>query len=415
MARLTKKFLDSLEPDPDKELWFWDDRLTGYGFRLKRSGAGAYLIQYRLGGRTRRHTFARFRTVTPDEALVEARRLLAEVKSGAGHITRDRQEVTVGALCDQYLAACASGLVLTKRKVPKRQSTISADVGRIRLLMPLIGHARARDLSRGQVQHAVEAIAVDRVMDASGTKVMRGGRGASARAVELFSGIWSWAQRRELVSDGISPFRGIELYRGAPRDRTLSPVELARLGVVLRAAAEGGSAGAREAADLITLLVMTGLRRNEGAKLRFSEVDWGGHCLRLETSKTGKSVRPIGKAPLRLLENLAAARDGEEQVFRSAPSYLKIMVARLFDQAGLQDARSHDLRRSYASVAADIGFSDGVIGELLGHSRKGVTAQHYIRRVDSTLVAAADRISDAITAMLDGESGDVLSFTRIIR
>jgi len=29
MARLTKKFLDGLDPDPDKDLFFWDDRLKG--------------------------------------------------------------------------------------------------------------------------------------------------------------------------------------------------------------------------------------------------------------------------------------------------------------------------------------------------------------------------------------------------
>jgi Arm DNA-binding domain len=167
MARLTKKFLDSLEPDPDKELWFWDDRLTGYGFRLKRSGAGAYLIQYRLGGRTKRHTFARFRSMTPDEALTAARRLLGAAKSGNADITRDRREITVGQLCDQYLAACQAQLVMTARKQPKRPSTVSADAGRIRLIVPLLGSIRARDLSRGQVQRAAEAIAVGRTVAAS--------------------------------------------------------------------------------------------------------------------------------------------------------------------------------------------------------------------------------------------------------
>ena len=61
---------------------------------------------------------------------------------------------------------------------------------------------------------------------------------------------------------------------------------------------------------------------------------------------------------------------------------LKKAIAELFDEAGLKDARSHDLRRTFASMAADEGYSDATVGELLGHSRRGVTARHYIRRPD---------------------------------
>ena len=50
---------------------------------------------------------------------------------------------------------------------------------------------------------------------------------------------------------------------------------------------------------------------------------------------------------------------------------LKKSIAALFDAAGLFDARSHDLRRTYGSIAANLGYSDATIGELLGHARRG--------------------------------------------
>jgi len=78
--------------------------------------------------------------------------------------------------------------------------------------------------------------------------------------------------------------------------------------------------------------------------------------------------------------------------------------APLFDAAGLAGVRSHDLRRTFASVAADQGYSDATIGELLGHARRGVTARHYIRRPDAALVAAADRVSALVVAALDQNS-----------
>jgi integrase len=72
----------------------------------------------------------------------------------------------------------------------------------------------------------------------------------------------------------------------------------------------------------------------------------------------------------------------------------------LFDAAGLSDARSHDLRRTFGSIAADEGYSDATIAELLGHARRGVTHRHYIRRPDAALIAAADRVSARIVAAL---------------
>jgi integrase len=81
---------------------------------------------------------------------------------------------------------------------------------------------------------------------------------------------------------------------------------------------------------------------------------------------------------------------------------LKASLAALFDEAGLKDARSHDLRRTFGSLAADEGYGDATITELLGHSRRGVTQRHYIRRPDAALVAAADRVSARIATALKG-------------
>src|SRR5204862_4379714 len=88
---------------------------------------------------------------------------------------------------------------------------------------------------------------------------------------------------------------------------------------------------------------------------------------------------------------------------------LKSSIAALFDGAGIKDARSHDLRRTFGSVAADEGYSDATVGELLGHSRRGVTQRHYIRRPDSALIAAAERVSERIDAGLAGCYAEVMA------
>jgi integrase len=77
-------------------------------------------------------------------------------------------------------------------------------------------------------------------------------------------------------------------------------------------------------------------------------------------------------------------------------------IAAIFDSAGLSGARSHDLRRTFASTAADLGFGETTIAELLGHARRGVTEKFYIRRSDPILISAADRVSDFLNSALGG-------------
>jgi integrase len=77
-------------------------------------------------------------------------------------------------------------------------------------------------------------------------------------------------------------------------------------------------------------------------------------------------------------------------------AYLNKRLAAIFDEAGLSDARAQTLRRTFASVAANEGYSEATIGELLGHARRGVTTRHYIRRPDAALLSAADITSKVI-------------------
>lgn len=127
---------------------------------------------------------------------------------------------------------------------------------------------------------------------------------------------------------------------------------------------------------------------------KWSEVD--DACLRLEATKTGRSTRPIGRAASELLASLP--RRGE-LVFNPAPT--KKQIAALFDCAGLRDARSHSLRRTYASAAAGLGYGDATIAELLGHARRGVTERHYIRRPDAMLIEAASKTADMLDRALN--------------
>jgi integrase len=74
--------------------------------------------------------------------------------------------------------------------------------------------------------------------------------------------------------------------------------------------------------------------------------------------------------------------------------------ARIIKLARLStDVSPHVLRHSFASVAADLGYSDLTIAALLGHKTRTITSR-YARTADPVLLAAADAISNRIRELM---------------
>ncbi|MBS5905018.1 MAG: tyrosine-type recombinase/integrase, partial [Acetobacteraceae bacterium] len=81
------------------------------------------------------------------------------------------------------------------------------------------------------------------------------------------------------------------------------------------------------------------------------------------------------------------AKGGEEATMTGFPKAL----ARIVKAGNLpEDITAHVLRHSFASLAADLGYSDSTIGELIGHRNGAGITRRYIHRSDAVLLAAAD-------------------------
>ncbi len=416
-AKITKRAVDALSPKPCEDLFVWDTELRRYGLRMKPSGAASYLILYRpASGRQRMLTFARVGTVTPEEARTKARKLLSEVDDGGDPAQRREEEggaLTVAEICERYLEAARAGLVVTNKRRAKSASTLAVDEGRVaRHIVPLIGKHVANSLAgrTDLIQRFYDDVAAGKTATkiktrARGVARVTGGPPAAKRAVGLFGGIWTWASKRGLVT-GPNPARGVEMQADETSERVLSAPELAALGAALREQEPIRPA----AAAALRLIALTGLRADEACSLRWREVDAASQCLRLEVTKTGRSMRPIGRAAIEHLQALPRLHD--EFLFPNREGTgradLKKSIAELFDGAALSDARAQTLRRTFASTAADEGYGDATIAELLGHARRGVTQRSYIRRPDAALVAAADRVAERVAAALDGRKAEVI-------
>lgn len=416
MTRLSKRIVDQAGADK-ADYFIWDDELPGFGLRIFTSGRRSYVVQYRAKGRTRRFTIGPHGVWTPETARREARILLGRIALGenpAEERELDHKAITVKELCERYLEDARAGLILGKKRRPKKESTIYTDEGRIkRHITPLLGTRRVKDLTSADITRFMRDVAAGRTKMTEKTRkrgraIVRGGIGTGTRTLGLLGAILTYARENGIIEH--NPAHGIRKAADQKRDRRLSEAEYRLLGRLLRDADQDDQLST--AAAMIRALALTGCRRGEIINLDWREVDVANSCLRLLDSKEGASVRPIGLPVVNLLESRqsdAIAGSVFEGTVEGKPligfpkHWLKILAA-----TPLAGITPHVLRHGFASMANDLGFTESTIAALLGHAQGTITSR-YIHSVDTALIMAADTVAAYIQGLLEGEQ-----FTRTI-
>lgn len=137
----------------------------------------------------------------------------------------------------------------------------------------------------------------------------------------------------------------------------------------------------------------------------------------LAETKTGRSVRPLSRAACDILT--AAPRPAGGRVFPATrgdgvmAGYRSFWL-RLARLGGLpHDVTPHTLRHSFASLAADLGYSEPTIAALIGHKGQSLTSR-YVHSADAVLLAAADAVADETARLMGDEkpSGVVVELPR---
>jgi len=388
-VKLTKRAVEKHQPG-ERDIILWDTDLKGFACKITPKGRRVYSVYYRThDGRQRRPAIGAHGAVTCEQAREIARQWLAEVAAG-GDPSAERQSQknapTISDLADRYLAEHA--------EPHKRASSTAHDRRMInRHILPALRKRKVAEVARADVlklHHSLREAPYE-----------------ANRTLALISKMMNLAEAWGLRLDGTNPCRHVKRYAEKKRERFLTGAELARLGEALSEAERTQEVTASVIAA-IRLLLMTGCRLNEILTLRWDDLDMEGQCLRLPETKTGAKVVQLSAPALEVLSKIER-RDDNPYVIVGKKLGSHLVNAQkpwrhIRAHAGLDDVRLHDLRHTFASVAAGLGEGLPMIGKLLGHTQ-AATTHRYAHLASDPVKQSAERIGAAVAGMLKGDDG----------
>ncbi len=360
-----------------------DDIIPGLTLRIYPSGTRSFALERTVRGQSRYATIGDADAMTVPEARREARRLIAAFTET---VRNDGGPKTPGHPMDAF---AAEFLDRQARHWKPRTLTASAYVVR-KYILPAFGHM------------TVDEIAVEHVRDWFASMAKR--PGAANRAMPTLSVMMKMAELWGYRAHNSNPCRNMRRYRMKPMERFLTAEEVARLNAVL----VRDEFWCPHVVAIVRLLMLTGCRFGEIAAL---EWDWiKGQRILLPDSKSGPRTVWLSSAARTVIDAIPRYGPDCPFLFPARPptrpvDNIEYQWNRIREEAGLPGLRLHDLRHSWASVAAMNGVDMVTIAKLLGHALVETT-ERYVHLSDRSVADAADRVSNRIHAALAGSGAE---------
>jgi integrase len=408
-AKLTKSFVNALEPDPDptKRLTVWDTELPNFGITVtpkttRGGGVKTYIVQYRPGGRgtpTRRVTIGRHgHEWQPDNARKEAAEIIRQRRKGVDPFEdrarqrRDEKAAQEGARVAEeaskrfvYDAFCEEFIEhYAKKKQPrswKGTQRALKDLGR------KLGACRLDQLERKTIAEALEALKARSPSAAiAAHKALR-----KLYNWAVAETIFTWHPLREMTAPAETTIR----------KRVLSPAEL-------KAIWQGAVKLGYPFGFMYMLILATGLRLRDVANAVWGEHYPDHEALIIPAARMkrppddvrGDFLVPLNHYALLTIKSIpdAAPRgllrvhDDRAPMFTATgrkPVSGFSMAKRALDAeieeilgAPMPHWTTHDLRRTMATVMQPLRVPTKIIDRLQDHrdkeqSRTSIVYQHW--------------------------------------
>jgi integrase len=346
----------------------WDTKAPGLVLRVQPTGHRAFKVVYSFRSRARWYHVGSVGLADARRIAARIRLAVAEGKDPVAERMAERGAGTFAEIAERYLDEHAK---------KKNRSWEQADYLVRKHLLPRWGKLDAKTIARADVRAAVAKIAAPVVVN---------------QTLAAASAIFSWAMKQEILS--VNPVRGVERNAVRSRERVLSDAEVAQfwrafddVGLICGAA--------------LKVLLLTGQRPGEVAHMRREHIKDGWWEL------PGAPVPSLGwpgtknKASHRVrlaqpVQDILRELDGDD-VFASAHDMagaMRDICARL----GCERATPHDLRRTFSTAVARLGFGRDAMNRVANH-REGGIASVYDRH---EYADENKRVMEAVAAHIVG-------------
>jgi integrase len=395
LPKLTKRLVEKILPPDLGQVFYRDDELRGFALRVT-PGSKTYIVEVRVNGKPRRVTIGKHGPYTPETARKEAQKLLGLMAQGVDPNAADPCQITVGQLFEQY-----------KQSRKLKPSTLANYDKVVARCFPDWLPMKVTDITRDMIDRKHKAL--------SSTPGPRGsGQAQADLAMRILRALFKYAEDRYQDAKGnsvvINPVRRVAWNNVARRQGIIRRHHLAAWFKAVLAEDE-------IMRDYLILILLTGLRRNEAAGLRWSFIDLRGRMLTLPSGTTKNDEEhelPLSDVLVSMLERRFAKNKrksafvfpgtGDEGHLVESKRAVGRVWAAMADELGLEGEQRervrfmlHDLRRTFITIAEGLDISPFAIKRLVNHKFKSndVTGGYIVRDTERLRIPM-QRITDYI-------------------
>lgn len=356
MSVITARSIQSISPRPTP-YFIRDSKLKGFAIKVNPSGRLKFVIEVWHGGRSIRKTLGEHPVMTLKDARIDAVGFMQCVKTN--NLPKPVEIVTLESLFENYIAGNrlkASTLKCYREVIFFYVSDwLSKPVASITKQMVESRFYKIRDkgISGGIPTYS------------QATKTMR-----------ILSALMNYAMADEIIEN--NPVQVLKLKR---IDRSLRKRENYLPANKAKELLHVSSQEVHPVTLAVHLMLFSGLRKNEALRLMWSDIE-AVEGLRCIIIRDTKNSRPHYVPVTQQIQNiLDRAKNSTPFLFPSTQTKGRPMIderptIRRLSKLIQYDFRCHDLRRTFATRASEVGIDYLMVKRFLNHKSNDITAQY---------------------------------------
>ena len=367
---LTHRSIEALRP-AQAPYRVSDQRCIGLAVRVAPSGVKTWDLAYRVRGtgKVRRISLGRVGDVNLEKARERANQLTSAARAGRDLLAEEEESraaaasrLTIGELIELYVRRRVAGRLRTAKEIESRLK---------RTLSP-IRHRYADEMRRRDIRELLDAAADQKI------------RREAEKRRQTIGAMFRWALSQDIVE--IDPTGGLAAYDpGMPRDRVLTVEEIESLWRWLCS-----DALPSDPADILKFELLTGARCGEISGLCVEEIDCDEWIWTLPAARS-KNKKPrvtpiVGMARQIIQARLSATSAGP--LFKTETGtplrshHLGCFLLNRRRGLPIEKFVTHDLRRTFVTMLAEMGVALDLIAAVMGHEAGGretrTLVRHYV-------------------------------------